>query len=375
MNMYIWQRDSWPRMNWNSTELILPLGRTRLAQGELIAKAEHLGIRLHAEQLEEEVFSTAAIEGVRLDRIQIRSSVERRLGMKTAGVIHPEKHVDGLVQVLIDATQDYSLKLSAERLKGWQAALFPSGYSGIHRIITGNWRTSTSPMQVVSGSPERETVHFEAPPANRLEKEIANFLSWFNSPIWKTDGIIRAAQAHLYFVTIHPFEDGNGRIARAVSDMVLARDEGRSRRLYSISARILSERSEYYDILERTQKGNGDITNWLVWFLECMEGALRTAEIQIEHAGEKARLWQSLSNRALNSRQKKIINRLSESRRDGFDGGLTNNKYRRIARTSRETAKRDLTDLVKKGILRRNPGGGRSTSYSLVWPDQNTETS
>jgi Fic family protein len=359
-------------MAWNSDELMLPLGRTRLAQGELLAKAEHLEIELYAEQLEEEVFSTAAIEGVRLDRAQIRSSVERRLGIKTAGVIHPEKHIDGLVQVLIDATQNYSRKLSVERLKGWQAALFPSGYSGIHRIIIGDWRKSTSPMQVVSGSAEREIVHFEAPPANRLEKEMSAFLSWFNSPVEEMDGIIRAAQAHLYFVTIHPFEDGNGRIARAVSDMALALDEGRSRRFYSMSARILSERAEYYDILEKTQRGNGDITQWLVWFLECMERALRAAEIQIKHAGEKARLWQGLSNTALNPRQKKVINRLSESGRDGFEGGMTNNKYRRMTKTTRETAKRDLADLMEKGVLRRNPGGGRSTSYSLVWPDRDT---
>lgn len=370
---YIWQRDSWPRMVWNSDELMLPLGRTRLAQGELLAKAEHLEIEHNAEQLEEEVFSTAAIEGVRLDRAQIRSSVKRRLGIKTAGVIHPEKHIDGLVQVLIDATQNYSRKLSVERLKGWQAALFPSGYSGIHRIIIGDWRKSTSPMQVVSGSAEREIVHFEAPPANRLEKEMSAFLSWFNSPVEEMDGIIRAARAQLYFVTIHPFEDGNGRIARAVSDMALALDEGRSRRFYSMSARILSERAEYYDILERTQRGNGDITQWLVWFLKCMERALRAAEIQIKHAGEKARLWQSLSNTDLNPRQKKAINRLSESGRDGFEGGLTNNKYRQMTKTTRETAKRDLADLMEKGVLRRNPGGGRSTSYSLVWPDRDTE--
>lgn len=369
MNEYIWQRDSWPDMIWDSAELMVPLGRTRLAQGELMAKAEHMGIELHAKQLEEEVFSTAAIEGVMLDRAQIRSSVERRLGIETAGVVHPEKHIDGLVQVLIDAAQNYSRKLSAERIKGWQAALFPSGYSGIQRIITGDWRKSTSPMQVISGSPEREIVHFEAPPAESLETEMSAFLSWFNSTAMEMDGIIRAAQAHIYFVTIHPFDDGNGRIARAVSDMALARDEARSRRLYSMSARILTERAEYYDILERTQRGNGDITKWLVWFLECMERALRAAETGIEHAGEKARLWQSLSNTTLNQRQKKIINKLSESGREGFKGGLTNSKYRRIAKTTRETAKRDLADLVEKNVLVRNPGGGRSISYALVWPD------
>ncbi len=203
-----------------------------------------------------------------------------------------------------------------------------------------------------------------------MGKEVTAFLSWFNSPTERIDGIIRAAQAHLYFVTIHPFEDGNGRIARAVSDLALARDEKKNRRLYSISAQILSERAEYYDILEKTQRGNGDITQWLIWFLECMLRALRAACTQVEYAGEKARLWESLSNVFLNSRQKKIINKLSESSRSGFKGGLTNSKYRRMAKTTRETAKRDLTDLVTKGVLGKNPGGGRSTSYRLVWPGQ-----
>ena len=369
MKKYIWQLDSWPNMYWSSAELMKLLGRTRLAQGGLLAKAEHLGMSLDATQLEEEVYSTAAIEGALLDRAQIRSSVGRRLGIQTAGITHPDKHVDGLVQVLIDATRNCSRELSSDRLKGWQAALFPTGYSDLNRIITGDWRKSSSPMQVVSGLPERETVHFEAPPANRLEKEVAAFLSWFNSPDDSTDGIIRAAQAHLYFVSIHPFDDGNGRIARAVSDMALAQDEQSSRRFYSISAQMLSERNGYYEILEKTQKGTGDITRWLIWFLECMLRAIKAVDSQIEHAGEKARLWESLSDVALNPRQKKSINKLSESGREGFKGWLTNSKYRRMTKTTRETAKRDLADLVEKGILRRNPGGGRSTSYSLVWPD------
>ena len=369
MSEYIWQLDSWPHMTWDDSRLILPLGKTRLVQGELQAKAEHLGIELQAEQLEEEVFSTAAIEGERLERAQIRSSVERRLGLKTAGITIPDKRIDGLVQVLIDATRNHSDELSAERLKSWQSTLFPSGYSGLHRIITGDWRKGTAPMQVVPGTPGKETVHYEAPPADRLEKEMSAYLSWFNSPAEDVDGIIRAAHAHLYFVTIHPFEDGNGRLARAVADMVLARDDGRERRLYSMSAAILSERAEYYDVLERTQRGNGDITEWLVWFLECMEKALQVSIVQVNYAGEKAHLWQSLAEISLNPRQKKVVNQLSESGRDGFEGRMTNSKYRRMTGTSRETAKRDLSDLLSKGVIRRNPGGGRSTSYSLMWPD------
>ena len=370
MSKYIWQLDSWPHMRWDSNELMLPLGKTRLAQGQLHARSEHLGIELYAKQMEEEVFSTAAIEGAKLDRTQIRSSVGRRLGIRTAGMINPDRNVDGLVQVLLDAAQNYDQKLSSKRLKGWQAALFPTGYSEFDKIVTGDWRKTTSSMQVVSGAPEKETVHFEAPPANRLQKEISAFLSWFNSPAENIDGIIRAAHAHLYFVTIHPFDDGNGRIARAVSDLALAQDEQKSQKLYSISTQILSERREYYDILERTQRGNGDITNWLIWFLDCMLKAINSANKQIENAWEKASLWERMSDISLNTRQKKSINKLSESGRNGFEGGLTNTKYRHMTKTTRETAKRDLTDLVKKGVLRKNPGGGRSTSYSLVWPDQ-----
>jgi len=370
MSKYIWQLDSWPRMRWDSNELMLPLGQTRLAQGKLHARSEQLGIELYAKQMDEEVYSTAAIEGAVLDRTQIRSSVGRRLGIRTAGMINPDRNVDGLVQVLLDAAQNYSQKLSSKRLKGWQAALFPTGYSEFNKIVTGDWRKTTSSMQIVSGAPERETVHFEAPPANRIQKEVSAFLSWFNSPAESIDGIIRAAHAHLYFVTIHPFDDGNGRIARAVSDLALAQDEQKSSRLYSISTQILSERREYYDILERTQRGNGDITNWLIWFLNCMLKAVNSANTQIENAWIKARLWESLSDVSLNPRQKKSINKLSESGKNGFEGGLTNIKYRRMTKTTRESAKRDLADLLKKGVLRKNPGGGRSTSYSLVWPDQ-----
>ncbi len=223
-------------------------------------------------------------------------------------------------------------------------------------------------MQVVSGPPDKETVHFEAPPANRLEAEMRSFLDWFNSSKDTMDGLVRAAQTHLYFVTIHPFEDGNGRIARAVADMAIAQDDRKAKRFFSISAQILSERSEYYDVLEKMQKGNGDITEWLVWFFECMQRALVSAQCEIERAGERAELWLSLAEISLNSRQKKVINKLSDTGRGGFRGGLTNRKYRSMVKTSRETAKRDIADLLKKGVLQKNPGEGRSANYSLIWP-------
>lgn len=354
-------------MSWDNSALMIHLGRVRLVQGSILARIEHLGLEHFAAELEEEAFSTAAIEGVVLDRSHIRSSVERRLGMKTAGLIHADKQVDGLIQILIDATRNYSEQLTPAVLKGWQAALFPSGYSNLMKIVTGDWRRTNSPMQIVSGTSRKEIVHFEAPPADRLQKEMSAFLSWFNSPVKNIDGILRAAQAHLYFLTIHPFEDGNGRIARAILDKALAQDDGRKKRFYSMSTGILSEREDYYNILESTQKGCGDITEWLIWFMGCMERALNTANTQIEFAWERAHLWQKLSSINLNTRQKKVINKLSEAGKDGFIGGLNNRKYRNLTKTTRETAKRDLADLLKKGVIKKNPGGGRSTSYSLVW--------
>jgi Fic family protein len=278
-----------------------------------------------------------------------------------------ERHVDGLVEMLIDATRRHDSPLDSARLKGWHAALFPSGYLGLRKIIVGNWRSGAEPMQVVSGPINREKIHYEAPPAPILNKEIKRFLEWFQSPPQELDGLVRAAVAHFWFVTIHPFQDGNGRIARAIADMALAQDEKKNCRLYSMSVQIMAERKSYYNVLERTQKGSGDLTPWIVWFLECLERAIRRSDKEMQKSMNNARLWQQISLIGVNDRQRKVINRLFEAGPGGFHGGLSNRKYRGITKTSRETAKRDLADLVAKGILEKNPGQGRSSSYELVW--------
>lgn len=368
MAHYIWQTPSWPEFRRDDAALLLPLAGARQAQGELIAESAFFELELQAEVLAEDAFTTAAIEGEKLNRDSVRSSVARRLGLPTAGLPASERHVDGLVEMLVDATRNHEAPLSSSRLKGWQAALFPTGYSGTHKIAVGDWRRGEEPMQVISGPIGKEKVHYEAPPANLLDREVENFLEWFRSSLDKMEGFVRASIAHFRFVTIHPFQDGNGRIARAIADMALAQDERNGCRLYSMSAQIMAERDAYYDVLEKTQKGDGDITEWIVWFLECLERAIRRSAINVEKSKDKARLWQNIAPMGLNERQKKVVNRLFEAGPGGFEGGLTNRKYRGITKTTRETAKRDMADLVAKGILLRKPGGGRSVSYELVWP-------
>ncbi|MFH1672845.1 MAG: Fic family protein [Pseudomonadota bacterium] len=368
MVQYIWQAPSWPDFRWDSSVLLRPIGKARQAQGKLLGESAFFELELQAEVLTEEAFTTAAIEGYKLNRDAVRSSVARRLGLPTAGLPATERHVDGLVGMLVDATRNYGDPLAAARLKGWQAALFPTGYSGMSKIVVGDWRRGEKPMQVISGPIGKEKVHYEAPPADDVEGEVERFLEWFRSSRGELDGLVRAAVAHFWFVTIHPFQDGNGRIARAIADMALAQDENNGCRLYSMSAQIKSERDDYYEILERTQKGNGDITEWIVWFLECLERAIRRSDTEVLKTMNKARLWQNIAHFGLNERQRKVVNRLFEAGPGGFKGGLTNLKYRGITKTTRETAKRDMADLVAKGILVRNPGGGRSVSYDLVWP-------
>ncbi|MFH2010947.1 MAG: Fic family protein [bacterium] len=369
MAHYVWQLATWPEFEWESETLLKPLGATRGAQGRLLAKAELFGLELQAEVLAEEAFTTAAIEGEKLDRRSVRSSVARRLGLPTAGLPPVERHIDGLVQMLIDATTGHDQPLDGDRLKGWHAALFPTGYSALNKIMVGDWRPAAAdPMQVVSGPVGREKIHYEAPPAARLEEEMARLFAWWRDPPEQLDGLVRAALAHLWFVTIHPFEDGNGRIARALADMALAQDERSDCRLYSMSAQINLERDEYYDVLERTQKGDGDVTAWLQWFLGCQERSLRRSEEQVEQAMRKARFWQQCAEMSLNKRQQKVINRLLDAGPDGFEGGLTNRKYRSMTTVPPTTAKRDLADLLRKGLIKPNPGGGRSVSYALVWP-------
>lgn len=369
MARYIWQNKSWPNLKWDSDALLQPLGKARQAQGRLLAAVKYgLGLDVQAELLVQEGMATSSIEGERLSLESVRSSVARKLGLPTAGLPPVERHVDGLVEMLIDATRGHGQPLTAARLHGWQAALFPTGYSGLSKITVGSWRTGADPMQVVSGPLGKEKIHFQAPPADRVDQEIDAFLDWWKTPPKELDGLVRAGIAHLWFVTVHPFEDGNGRIARAITDMALAQDEQSGDRLYSMSVQIQEERETYYEVIERTQKGGGDITAWLVWFLGCLMRAMRCSENRLLQILDKTRFWHEHSDQVLNDRQRKVVARLLEAGPKGFEGGLTNRKYKNLTRISRETAKRDMADLVDKGILRRNPGGGRSVSYDLVWP-------
>ncbi len=368
MARYIWQLPVWPDLTWNDSALIHPLGKARQAQGELFARASYFELNLQAAVLTEDAFTTSAIEGEILNRESVRSSVARRLGLPTAGLPAPDRYIDGLVEMLVNATRSHRKTLTASMLKAWQAALFPTGYAGLTKISTGGWRKGKDPMQVVSGPVGKEKVHFEAPPAARVPAEVKQFLAWFQSSQDRLDGLVRAAVAHLRFVTIHPFADGNGRIARAIADMALAQDEKRDFRLYSMSARINAEREQYYHILEQTQQGDGDITGWIIWFLECLYRAMQQSGAEIQKAMDKAVFWQNAACHNLNDRQKKAVNKLLDAGPGGFEGGLTNKKYRAMTRTTRETAKRDMAQLVNMGLLKKNPGGGRSTSYDLAWP-------
>jgi Fic family protein len=370
MTRYVWQYPDWTRRwRWDSSRLLPPLAAARRVQGTLLGRGAGLGFDLgmeaRAATLAADALTTAAIEGVSLDPRSVRSSVARRLGLSVAGLPMPERDVDGLVQMVVDATQRHSEPLTSRRLKGWQAALFPTGYSGLRRIVVGDWRKQTAPMQVVSGPIGRETVHFEAPPAKNVAAEMTRFLAWWTSARDPDEGLLRAGLAHLWFVTVHPFEDGNGRLARAIADMALAADEQSGLRLYSMSSQIRSERDAYYAVLGRTQRGNGEITEWLEWFLACLERAMRASEGQLDVVLGKASFWQRLAGASLSERQSKVVNRLLDAGRDGFQGGLTTRKYASMTGASRATAQREIADLVEKGFLKQRPGGGRSTSYDI----------
>lgn len=312
--------------------------------------------------LTSDVVKTSEIEGEALDADQVRSSIARRLGMDIAGLPAADRHVEGAVEMMLDATRQYDQPLTRERLFSWHAALFPTGRSGMNRISVGAWREDrTAPMQIVSGPVGRERVHFEAPAAARLDDEMRRFLEWFNTDV-TTDPVLKAAQAHLWFVTIHPFDDGNGRIARAIADMCLARSEESAQRFFSMSAQIRLERGAYYSILERTQQGTMDVTAWLEWFLGCLTRAIEAAQSGLAGVMVKARFWERLRDVPLNDRQRLVINRLL----DGFEGKLTTSKWAALTKSSQDTALRDILQLVERGVLVRNPGGGRSTSYSLA---------
>ncbi len=362
---YVWQKDGWPLFTWDSDILLPTVGQARKAQGKIIARANAIGLEERATLLVEEAFATSAIEGENLNRQTIRSSVARRLGLPTAGLPPQVRQIDGLVDMLLDATTNYSIPLTDQRLHGWHAGIFPTGYSSIHKIQVGEWRTGKEPMRVISGRMGREIIHFEAPPSSRILKEMEAFLQWWAQPSVQVDGLIRAGIAHFWFVTIHPYDDGNGRISRAITDMALSQDEKTGRRLYNLSTQIVKEREAYYDILESCQKGTCDITSWLEWFLHMYIRAIGNSEGIVEKVVMISNFWQLYGQMELNARQIKVLQKMLEAEPEGFEGGITNRKYVSMTSTSSETSKRDLVDLEAKGILKQNPGRGRSTSYSL----------
>ena len=366
MSPYIHNRPDWPRFYWNRESLAERLAVVRHEQGRLLGRMEALGFKLRQEAvfktLTEDVLKSSEIEGEQLDAEQVRSSIARRLGMDIGGLKPVDRNVEGVVEMMLDATGRYEQPLTAERLFGWHASLFPTGRSGMRRIRVGAWRDDSSgPMRVVSGAVGRERVHFEAPAAGRLDREMQVFLDWFNEKT-ESDWVIKAGLAHLWFVTIHPFDDGNGRIARAIADMALARSEHSAQRFYSMSAQIRQEYATYYDILENTQKGEMDITPWMDWFLGCLGRTIDGAQAILGTILFKARFWEAIGDFPLNERQRRVLNRLL----DGFDGKLTTRKWAKLAKCSHDTALRDIAALVEGGILIRNPEGGRSTSYSLA---------
>ncbi len=368
---YIWQLKEWPDFKFNSDKIIKSLSRARLAQGKLINKISSLGFdysqKSREEILTEETIKTAAIEGMRLDKETVRSSVARKLGLPDAGLKQPDRNAEGLIDMLLDATDNYAKPLTCERIKSWQAALFPTGFSGLREIETGKFRKK-DPMQVVSGPVSKERVHYEAPPSERIPVEMKKFLRWWEDKREPLDGVLRAALAHIYFVTIHPFEDGNGRVARALTDMALAQDEKLPQRYYSLSSRIMTERNSYYEILEKSQKGTLDITGWLQWFLECFIRAIKDSQESISNILQKSLFWQKQAQKEFNKKQKKVINRLLDAGPGGFKGGLSNRKYVSITKTSRATAYRDIKDLVEKKVLKQKKKKGRSVSYELNFP-------
>ena len=372
---YIWQSENWPKFRFDADTLLQPLAVARKNQGRLLGVMEDLGfddsLRASAVSLEEDAIQTAAIEGETLDREGVRSSIAKHLGLPQAGLRVADRAVDGLVQVLLDATRNYNPPLTVKRLCGWHAALFPTGHSGLHKITVGSWRNS--PMEVVSGPFGKQKVHYEAPPPQVLDDEMRVFFHWWAGSSESMDGLIRAALAHFYFVTIHPFDDGNGRLARSLTDMALAQDEKIGMRFYSLSAQIMHERDTYYDILERTQKGDGDVTEWLLWFLGCFDRAVASAEKTLNKVLMKAKFWNLHNETDLNERQRKVLNKLLDAGPGGFEGNLTTRKYSGMTKASRSTAWREIDDMLQKGVLIALLGGGRSSAYEVAWENQGVE--
>ena len=365
MSVYIHQKKDWPNFKWDSEDIVNLLSEARNLQGRLQGKMEALGFELRNEALLDtltlDVLKTSEIEGELLNHDQVRSSIARKLGMEIAGSVESDRNIDGVVEMMLDATQNCFKPLTKIRLFDWHAALFPTGRNGIYKIIVGDWRKDTKgPMQVISGPMGKEKVHFEAPNSDLLEKEMSSLFNWFSQNN-KIDLVLKASIAHLWFVTIHPFDDGNGRITRALTDMLLAQADKSNQRFYSMSAQIRIERKQYYDILEKTQKGDLNITNWIQWFLQCLINALNSTEEVLVKVLFKGNFWQIHSKTIINERQKKLINKLLDS----FDGKLTSSKWAKIAKCSKDTAIRDINDLIEKEILRKEEAGGRSTNYEL----------
>ena len=367
--VYVWELDDWPRWRWDDRTLSVPLAEVSRAQGVLLGRLADLGLaareRASLAALTEDVVDSAAIEGERLDPASVRSSIARRLGVDIGALAPADRRVEGMVETILDATVRSAAPVTGERLKAWQAALFPTGRSGLSEVATGRWRDDVGgPMQVVSGPTTRPRVHFEAPPAERLDAEMDRFTTWIESDT-PEPALLKAGLAHLWLVTVHPFDDGNGRVARAVGDLMLARADGSPSRFYSVSAQVQRERRAYYEILERTQKGDLDVTGWLAWFLEMLGRSVASAEASLDGTLAKARFWRRWSDGPFNARQAKLLNRLL----DGFDGRLTSRRWASMAHCSPDTALRDINALVRLGVLRRGEAGGRSTWYELVSPD------
>jgi Fic family protein len=363
--VYIWQRPDWPNWRFDLGPLAGPLAEVSRAQGILLGRLADVGTALRDQAslttLTEDVLKTSEIEGEQLDADSVRSSIARRLGVDIGALAPVDRHVDGVVEMVLDATGHCDAPLTSDRLFGWHAALFPTGYGGLTRIRVGLFRDDANgPMQVVSGPVGRQRIHFEAPPAARLDAEVVRFLEWANASTTEPP-LLKAGLAHLWFVTLHPFDDGNGRIARAVGDLLLARADGSRQRFYSLSAQIQRERKDYYDILERTQKGMLDVTEWLSWFLGTLHRAVGNAQHTLDTVLVKARFWQRWATTPLSERQVKLLNRLL----DGFEGKLTSSRWAAIANCSPDTALRDINELIALGVLRKTAGGGRSTAYEL----------
>jgi Uncharacterized conserved protein len=361
--MFVYQKENWSDFKWDNDKLIPLLGNVRHLQGRLLGRMEGIGFSLKEEAilstLTLDVLKSTEIEGEVLNKDQVRSSIARKLGISINGMVISSRNVDGVVEMMLDATLNYTSHLTKKRLLEWHAALFPTGYSGMYKIEVGKYRAGD--MQVVSGAMGKEKIHYEAPKSDLVEAEMDVFLDWLNNSHIAIDPVMKAAIAHFWFVTIHPFDDGNGRIARTIADMLLARSDNTSQRFYSMSNQILEERKAYYDILEKTQRGDGDITNWLLWFLSCLERAIANTEQILESTIVKAKFWEKHSQTPLNDRQRVMLNKLH----DGFDGKLTSSKWAKITKTSPDTALRDIQDLISKDILQKEAQGGRSTNYEL----------